>query len=145
MVSTVYSPSRSLTLPSGRVFFWAILLFPFSAIAEEWTTADTVRESAYVLLHIADWNQTREIARNPQQYWEVNPVLGKHPSIKRVDSYMAFSALAHIGISYAIAPLCDAIGASPRKCREGFQYLTLGGKASLVYHNNRIGLSWDFK
>ena len=102
---------------------------------DKWTDADTAREAAYLVLHIADWGQTRNIAhREGEGYWEINPILGKHPSIKRIDSYMAFSMLAHIGIAYAL----------PRGWREAFQYTTVGIEAGVVFNNNSIGLRVDF-
>ena len=103
--------------------------------ADGWTDGDTVRETAYLMLHVADWGQTRNIAhRKGEGYWEMNPILGKYPSIKRIDSYMAFSMLAHIGIAYAL----------PRGWREAFQYTTVGIKAGVVFNNNSIGLRVDF-
>lgn len=41
------------------------------------------------LLLLADWNQTRQIARHPELYRENNPILGRHPSTRRVDIYFA--------------------------------------------------------
>lgn len=112
-----------------------ILLFPFAVAADPWTGKDTAREVAYLILHVADWGQTRNIVhRESEGYWEINPILGKYPSIKRVDSYMTFTMLAHIGIAYAM----------PRGWREAFQYSTAGIEAGFVINNNSIGLRVDF-
>lgn len=59
------------------------LTISHAAVAEwERTTANT--------LLVADWLQTRDIATN-DNYREVNPILGAHPSIKEVDTYFALS------------------------------------------------------
>lgn len=47
---------------------------------------------------IADWLQTLTIAKHPDLFTEFNPILGKHPSVARVNIYFAsfiilFSAL----------------------------------------------------
>lgn len=103
---------------------------------DPWAKEDTAREVGYLVLHLVDWGQTRDISRRGGEgYWEVNPVLGKHPSVRRVDSYFTFSALAHIGIAYAL----------PHDWRRRFQYTTAGLKAGLVIHNNKIGLRVNFK
>jgi hypothetical protein len=100
----------------------------------DWKDADTEWQVAYLLLHAVDWGQTRMIARNPEAYYEINPLLGEHPSVKRVDRYMAMSALAHTAIAYALPPTW----------RRYFQRVTLSVKAGLVDQNYAIGLTIDY-
>jgi hypothetical protein len=45
-----------------------------------------------VLLFI-DWGQTKTIARNPTTRREMNPILGPHPSVKKVNIYFAVVAV----------------------------------------------------
>ena len=111
------------------------LLIPACCQADEWTKTDTAREAAYLILHVVDWGQTRNIVhRRDKGYWEANPILGKYPSIKRVDSYFSFMAVAHVAVAYVL----------PRGWREGFQYTTAGLKTGLIINNNSIGLRVDF-
>lgn len=42
---------------------------------------------AYSVFHVIDWGQTRTIAMHPEHWHEVNPILGAHPSIGRVNAY----------------------------------------------------------
>lgn len=42
---------------------------------------------------LADWNQSRQIARHPEIYHEKNPIIGRHPSTRRVDLYFAGAIL----------------------------------------------------
>jgi hypothetical protein len=113
-----------------------LLFIPAFACAAEWTEADSVRESTYLALHLIDWGQTRNIVhRESEDYYEkVNPILGRHPSIGRVNTYMTVSAVTHVGIAYFL----------PRQWRDVFQYTTMGYKAGLVIGNDRIGLRVDF-
>lgn len=116
----------------GTIFLIAV--FSGTVSASDWKEADTDRQIAYLLLHAVDWGQTRNIARNPHEYYEFNPLLGEHPSVKRVDSYMLASALTHTAISYVLPP----------KWREAFQQVTLSVKSGLVDHNFSIGLRIDY-
>jgi hypothetical protein len=56
-------------------------------------------EAAYLALHVADWGQTRNIAKHPDTWHETNPILGKHPSTSDVDRYFALTGLGHVALS----------------------------------------------
>lgn len=110
------------------------MFFPATASASDWKEVDTERQLAYILLHAIDWAQTRHIAREPDKFYEFNPLLGEHPSVKRVDSYMLVSALAHTAVSYVLPP----------EWRRAFQHITLSVKSGLVNHNFSIGLRIEY-
>jgi len=106
----------------------------------DWTADDTARQAGYLVLHVADWGQTRNIVRRADTGCdgaptciERNPILGRNPSIKRVDSYFLFTAVAHTAISYALPPAW----------RRGWQYVTIGVEAGVVGYNYSIGLKID--
>ena len=105
----------------------------FSAQADEWTQADTSRQTVYTVLHVIDWRQTIDIARHPEQQ-EMNPVLGAHPNNSRINTYFATTLAAH----YLIAK------AFPAEYRKAFQYVTIGVEASVVQSNFALGLSVGF-
>ena len=49
----------------------------------------------------ADWGQTRYISKHPNTYYELNPILGRHPQISQVDSYFgAVTALTMISYPF---------------------------------------------
>ena len=50
----------------------ALLLFSYSVttFADEWTSADSYRETTFQVLNIIDWGQTRYIAQHPDQFRE---------------------------------------------------------------------------
>lgn len=84
-------------------------------------------------LTIADWSQTRYIARHPE-YHEVNPILGEHPSTGKVDKYFAASLLVKNGVFFAL----------PEKYRFYWAGAQIGISAGLIAHNNSIGIKFDF-
>ena len=116
------------------LIFTLILLLSSPVYAIDWSKEDTAREVVWQILHVVDWGQTLDIARQPHKYHELNPILGKHPSVGKVNTYMALSAVAHLGISLAL----------PKEYRKWFQYLTIGATGSLVVHNFNIGLKVRF-
>lgn len=90
---------------------------------------------------MADWGQTRNIVHRADTGCagdptciERNPFLGRNPSIRRVDTYFAVTALAHTAISYALPP----------DWRRGWQHITIGLEAGVVGYNYSIGLKMDF-
>ena len=110
-----------------------LVLFPVIAHAE-WNSGDTAREIVWQGLHVVDWGQTLEIARNPIDYHEVNPVIGRHPSVGKVNIYMLSSAIIHAGISYVL----------PDKVRPYWQYFSIGVSGACMARNLNIGLGVRF-
>lgn len=111
-----------------------ILMFPSVSFADEWTSDDTKRQAVYLTLHAVDWMQTRHIAKNPTLFSESNPLLGRHPSVSKVNKYFIATALMHTGISYALPP----------EYRKVFQYITIGVQAGYVTHNYNVGVKIGF-
>lgn len=119
---------------------------------DPWTNEDTYRQTAVTTLLIVDGAQTRWMVRNPnqsncanslngrpcnetkQQRAESNPILGDHPSIGRVNNFIAASILGHAVIAYAL----------PRGWREGWQYVWIVVEAGAVYHNRSVGVKMAF-
>lgn len=99
-----------------------------------WTTTDTMLEGTWIILHILDWGQTLDIARNPHRFYEINPILGRHPSVGKVDTYMLLSTIIHPIISYHL----------PQPYRKYWQYVTISITGGLVIHNFNIGLKVRF-
>lgn len=101
-----------------------------SEAADPWTTEQKVLQVAYTALHFADTLQTLQIARQPEKYWERNPLLGKHPSEGKVYGYMAASYAAELLVAHYLAS----------KYRTWFLGGATAFKAGLVIHNSSIGL-----
>jgi len=102
--------------------------------ADEWTKVDIGAEVAYQVLHFVDWRQTRYIAKHPDEYYEANPILGKHPSTGEVDAYFIGTALVHPLITHLL----------PQKCRKYWQIVTISVQTTCVVNNVSVGIkmSW---
>ncbi len=68
-----------------------------------WTKTDTMLEVTAMGLTAMDEQQTEVIARNPKRFYEMNPILGQHPTVWGVRGYFAL-ALIHPVIACLLAP-----------------------------------------
>jgi len=101
--------------------------------ADQWTKTDTALESMYAGLTIVDWGQTRNMIKEGG-YHEINPLLGRHPSLDEVDILIPAAIVAHGLISMALPP----------KYRIYWQAVFIGIEGFTVLSNYNIGLRLDF-
>lgn len=111
-----------------------LLLFPSLCFAGNWTKEDTYRQATYMTLHVIDWGQSRDIAKNPQIYRETNPLLGRHPSVSRVDAVLASTLLLHTYIAYKLPP----------SHRKTWQMFWVGVEFGATLNNYRAGVEINF-
>lgn len=98
-----------------------------------WTREDTYRQIPIAILQVVDWGQTRYVARRPELH-EINPLIGKHPSIGRVNNYFAISIPANIAFSALV----------PSKYRSLWQTGRLMIQVSVVSYNRGVSVGTDF-
>ena len=98
------------------------------------TKSQWVGEAVWQVIHVVDWGQTLSIADNPNDYHELNPIIGRHPSRGKVNTYMLASALLHPLVTYAI----------PTEYRWYWLGSTLALSTACVVNNKAIGLSLGF-
>jgi hypothetical protein len=96
----------------------------------EWKTSDTIFFAIYCVLHAIDWSQTLGIAHHPDRYYEINPVIGRHPSTGWVNIYMGTS----------LAAVYTGVRAMPPKHRWKVWLALIGIKSALVALNFSVGL-----
>jgi hypothetical protein len=97
----------------------------------QWSREDTLRQSTFIALTVADWGQTRYIFKNPEEnYYESNPLVSE----SNIDIYFPVAILAHTAIACAL----------PSKYRKWWQYVFIVGQAGFVGHNASIGIGVDF-
>jgi len=101
---------------------------------DKWTTQDKSLEATWQVLHFIDWRQTRTIAKHPDDYYEMNPILGKHPSTTEVDIYMISGAILHPIITHYL----------PKKYRPWWQGITIIMSTTCVVNNFIVGIGMDF-
>ena len=106
---------------------------PSCFAADEWTKEDTAYQTTFLTLMAVDWQQTKEIARNPK-YREGNFILGENPDQNTVDAYFLTTAALHTVIAYYL----------PQKYRRIWQCVFIGMEAGYVAHNYNIGVRIQF-
>jgi hypothetical protein len=102
--------------------------------AQDWTKTDTILEGIFIAETVIDWGQTRDIALRPSQYAESNPILGKHPSLSKVDTYFPVAIIAHGVISMALPP----------KYRKYWQLIWIGIETGATINNASGGVRIEF-
>ena len=135
------------------VFAAALLcmqLLPQARAAESWDTTDKVLGTTAVALTIADWAQTRYMAKNPcanagggtdctDPYYENGPIakrfIGEHPSVGKVDRYFVASVATTLLVADWLSPPL-------RKAYLGFISVVQFG---YVAHNYRVDVKMAFR
>lgn len=112
------------------------LLAPFGTAqaADEWNMEERTTFTMSTAMLVADWAQSRQIARNAEQYRETNPILGARPSMGHVNTYFV-TALA---LNYVIGRSLD------RRWRSAWFVTVQTVEASVVQRNLSIGLEVSF-
>lgn len=104
-----------------------ILFLPFTA------KADYYLQTA-LIAHSADWMQTRYIVQN-KEFHEKNPILGRHPSMSRVNNYFVVTLFLIIIINNLI----------PEKYRAKYRKYLAYALTLNVARNRFIGLRIKLK
>ncbi len=100
---------------------------------EDLTEVDKANIVLFNILQTIDMLQTLEIANN-DDYYETNPILGKHPSEAHVVAYFVFRGLAHYHATNII----------PQKYRNYFHGYNIIYNYNTVKDNHDIGIRIDF-
>ena len=125
-----------------------IILFLFTQnanSADEWDNEDITLASILTTTILIDWGQTRDMAKKNKakcknltncrpRYSEKNIILGKNPSLKRVDIYMPL----------AIATTITASNYLPRYTRKQFLYILSIIELGLIFKNKKMDLKINF-
>jgi hypothetical protein len=75
-------------------FAWAALAAFFicaPAHARDWTADEKAWGTAVLATRLVDWGQTRNIARHPERWRELNPLLPEHPTLGEVNRHFLVS------------------------------------------------------
>lgn len=130
--------------------FLALLFVSLPVVADEWTSADTYRESTYLVLHTLDWRQTQYIAKHPEKLVEFNPVIGTHPSDSEVNRYFIATGLLHVAASYYLPKVGRILPEILQRTlyvdhwRKAFQYVSISVQSGVVHSNYLAGIKIIF-
>jgi hypothetical protein len=121
-----------------KIFIVLLILFilPAQSMAvDKWEKKDIAMQIIFLGFRFADWRQTVTITKNPDRYWEMNPLLGRHPSAATVDVYFIGTSLLHTAIVHVL----------PQEYRKIFQGVSIAiSGAFVVYNKFSIGIKMDF-
>lgn len=115
-------------------------LFAHDNFAKDWTKYNTMAEISWLLINSIDINQTKQFRYGPNgdskewQYYEINPLVGKHPSNKKLNRLWILGSVAHVGISMAL----------PKRYRGIWQGASIVLSSSAVLHNYNLGFKVKF-
>ena len=117
----------------------SLFLFGFDSLNKEEITLGIIQSGVAVI----DYQQTKVIARNPDKYWETNPILGKHPSESKVTQVFLLSGIGYVLVTYMLPREIEvfSIKLHPRMY---WQLLFLGAESQAVFHNMRTGIRIKF-
>lgn len=108
-------------------------MWPLASQASDWSQNDSIRQKIVLTSFYVDYLQTKDIKNHPGMY-ETNPILGAHPSNRRIASYFILAAAGHSILAYNMKP----------EMRRNFQYATIALQIAVILHNKRIGLNYEF-
>jgi hypothetical protein len=108
---------------------------PLKLEFEPMTKDDWIFQTVVITSQVIDWGQTRDIALNPDRFWEKNPTLGEHPAIGKVDQYFQ----TYIGGVLVLVLV------APRKLRYLIQNGVFKMQYSCINNNQAIGIKTNFK
>jgi len=101
--------------------------------ADPWTDEQVVLQSVAAVLKVADWGTTLDI-ENCANYYETNPILGKHPNRGKINKYFALSLGSQVFITHIL----------PSKYRNWWLGTNILISGYMVKNNFGIGLKLDF-
>jgi hypothetical protein len=114
------------------------LLFSVSACAngfwEPLSKTERILFVGFLVTEGVDWAMTRYISDNPNNFSEMNPILGEHPTIGEVDRYFSTCILGTYLITKAL----------PDRLREPFLLSGIVFEVMVVKHNYELGVKFKF-
>ena len=117
----------------------SIFLFGFDSFNKEEITLGAMQLGVAAI----DYQQTKVISRNPDEYFETNPVMGRHPSEGRVTTVFLATAVAYVAVAYVL-PREITIWSITLHPRMYWQLLWLGSESEAVFSNWRSGIRIKF-
>jgi hypothetical protein len=117
-----------------------VLIF-FSSTCFAWDKEDTVMQVTVVSLLLTDMSQTLYISGH-DEYKELNPVLGTHPSKDKVYAYFLGGIVIHTAISYLIekVPWIE----NSKQWRRAWQGSFIAVESGVVLRNSVIGIGFSY-
>lgn len=78
----------------------ACLLLALALPAHAWTDSEKAWGAAFLATRVVDWGQTRYIARHPDLFRELNPLLPEHPTLGDVNRHFLVSTAVMLAAAH---------------------------------------------
>jgi len=114
-----------------RIVF--LILAIFICFSCSWTKAEITKEACWMVLHVIDYKQTQYAMDRPDEFSELNPMLGDHPSEGRLNTFAVVGGVTHFLTTHYF----DGF-------RGTWQNVTLGLKVAVVGNNFHVGAKVEF-
>lgn len=108
--------------------------FPTQTYFTDWSVRDVALQTTVSVMLLRDEQQTEQIARNPNQFYEKNKILGEHPSVGAVRSYFVGYAITSAVVTWAL----------PERYRPWWQGAQIGVELIVTQRNRSIGIKGAF-
>jgi hypothetical protein len=142
-------PMIKLILAS--LFMYFCMITYCYAWFDKFDTYDYVGQGVVTGSIALDWLQTHQIATHPNQWSETNPILGKHPSVGKVNSYFIACEVGHAAISYLLPKYIEMpkwvkeyIHINKLPIRNSWQFIWFGIESGTAYNNYQGGIRIRF-
>lgn len=117
------------------IFIVSVVLIFSSSVnvasaADEWDKIEIALGAATIITAYIDWKQTQIISKKYPYYWEINPLLGKHPNRQQIDAYFLTSLFLRGIVAHHL----------PKKYRKIWISFCFGVQAGFVAHNYKLGV-----
>lgn len=129
------------------IFIMIILSFTnMSHAADKWDKEEITVATIFTVATVIDWGQTRDMAKSNWiyhidhenhtiiYYEEINPILGKKPSLHEIDTYFTLATISTLTISHYL----------PKDWRKKFLSIMSFIEFHTIHNNHNIGLKINF-
>ena len=113
-----------------KLLLLILILLSSTAISEELSKPEKVVELSFQVVNFIDMMQTLEIVQHCDQYYETNPILGKHPQQHEVITYFMIRGATHYHITKWL----------PEKFRIPWLTITFLPQVPIIEHNHNLGI-----
>jgi hypothetical protein len=115
---------------------WIMLGMLCAALTSQNCIADTQDERlvAALVLHTADWSQTRWMGKHQDKFYETNPILGKYPKAGEVNRYFLGTAAIMTTLHYVLPPRAAKMS----------DYIWISVETGAVAHNISMGVRFEY-
>ena len=118
--------------PAPLTVSWSMPMNHVTRRVPSWSATDIGLAGGFLALLWVDAAQTRSIARQGWKgFYEVNPILGRQPSVGQINTYTAAAAVATLGVAAIL----------PQRARRWFLAGAVAVEAStVIYMTTSVGI-----